>query len=169
MDNTDKVEDWQMLRVGRKLAVRSGMRKEKDIARITTERRVQVSESKKETERQRRRAGQIWAKVTLGRWLTALSSVYITLTVHAKTATRQKWNLQPDVCLQVNSSCQSTQYMCADFYVWMWGIFSLLHMQRVSVTVSIYLLRITQRAYHTPCVWAHRLKLIACFSQEGKG
>lgn len=36
-----------MLRVGRKLVVRSGMRKEEDNVRMKTERRVRVSESKK--------------------------------------------------------------------------------------------------------------------------
>lgn len=35
MDNTDKVEDSQMLMVGRKLVVRSGMRKEKNNVGMT--------------------------------------------------------------------------------------------------------------------------------------
>lgn len=48
------------------------------------------SEICRERETDRQRAGQIWATVTLGRWLWALSSVYITLTVQAKTAMRQK-------------------------------------------------------------------------------
>lgn len=142
MDNTDKVEDWQMLRVGRKLAVRSGMRKEEDNTRMTTERKVWVGEREKRQKDKRRRAGQIWAKVTLGRWLTALSSVYITLTVQAKAAMRQKWNLQHDVCLQVNS-CQSIQHICADLCVWMWVFFStcknfqLLYLSAESHTMSV--------------------------------
>lgn len=89
MDSRDKSEEWQMLVVGRKLVVRPG-----------------AGEGREETrEWEREREGeQIWATVTLGRWLRALCSVYVTLTVQAKTATRQKWNLQQDECLQVNVS-----------------------------------------------------------------
>lgn len=90
------------------------------------------------------RAGQMWATVTLGRWLRALGSVYITLTDQAKTATRQKGT--PRVRLYVRS-LQNTQ----------------------PSTVSIHLLRLSGRANHTPCTPAHGLKLIACFSQEVKG
>ena len=70
--------------------VRSRTRKGKDNVRMTRGvRRAQVSEICRE-KRESERAGQIWATVTLGRWLRALSSVYITLTDQAKTATRQK-------------------------------------------------------------------------------
>lgn len=44
----------------------------------------------REREREGERAGQIWATVTLGRWLRALSSVYITLTDQAKTSHETK-------------------------------------------------------------------------------
>lgn len=157
MDNTDKMEDWQMLRVGRKWVVRS---------RTTREKIKWGWQEQKEFEwvrsAERERAGQIWASVTLGRWLGALSSVYITLTDQAKTAMKQKWTLQHDVCLQVNASCQSVRVQFCEY------MFPL-HMQPASATVSIYPLRFTRCAYHTRCVWAHRLKLIACFSQEGEG
>lgn len=103
MDNADKMEDWQMWRAGRKWVARSRTREEEDNVRMTRVRRVPVSGACREGER----AGQIWATVTLGRWLRALSSVYITLTDQAKTATRQKWSLLHDVHLQVNTSCQS--------------------------------------------------------------
>lgn len=88
-----------MLREGRKLALRSRMRKETENVRTTRERIEWV--------RERERAGQIRATMTLGRWLRALSSVYITLSVQAKTAMRRKWNLQLNVCLQVNTCRQS--------------------------------------------------------------
>ena len=38
------------------------------------------------------RAGQMWATVTLGRWLRALGSVYITLTDQAKNSHQTKGN-----------------------------------------------------------------------------
>ena len=48
--------------------------------------RERETERETERERERERAGQIWATVTLGRWLWALSSVYITLTDQAKNS-----------------------------------------------------------------------------------
>lgn len=100
MDNTDKMEDWRMLTVGRKSAARSRMRKEKDNVRMTRAKRVEWVKCAE-------RAGEIWAVVTLGRWLGALSSVYITLTDQAKTATRQKWSLVGARCASAGERLRS--------------------------------------------------------------
>lgn len=49
MDNTDKMEDWRMLTVGRKSAARSRMRKEKDNVRMTRAKKSRVSEMCRES------------------------------------------------------------------------------------------------------------------------
>lgn len=114
--------------------------------------------SSKRSELKREKCGgkvrQMWAGVTLGRWLGALSSVYIALTDQAKTARRQK-SLQHDLSLQVDASTR--QHASGP------------HMRLASATASICLLGSARHASHALRVCAGGLELIACFSQEGKG
>lgn len=126
MDNTDKMEDWRMLTAGRKSAARSRMRKEKDNVRMTGAKRVEWVKCAE-------RAGQIWATVTLGRWLRALSSVYITLTDQAKTATRQKWSLVGARCASAGERLLSGRLRAQ--LVRMLFFFLSLHARRASATV----------------------------------
>lgn len=98
---------------------------------------------------------QMWAGVTLGRWLGALGSVYITLTDQAKTARRQKSSLQHDLSLQVDASTR--QHV------------SRLHMRLTSATVSICLPGSAQHASAPRGGGGGGLELIACFSQEAWG
>lgn len=143
MDKTDKMEDWLMLRVGRTWVARRWTRKEKG-----------------------NDEGQEWnvqgeSRADMGHGDIRQMAQSARLCLHyshwsskkkkKKTAMRQKQSLQ------VNASCTPPEH-----------VFSL-HTQPASATGSMHLLRFTRLANHTPCVWAHTLKLIACFSQEGKG
>lgn len=80
------------------------------------------------------RVRQIWATVTLGRWLRVLGSVYITLTDQGKKKKKKQipaaWRVSSQVNASRHSPCVQTHPM------------SLLH------TVSVHLFGFNQRADH---------------------
>lgn len=163
MDNTDKMEDWRMLTVGRKSAARSRMRKEKDNVRMTRAKKSRVSEMCRESRtdmghgdiRQMARSAQLCLHYS--HWSSKNSHETKVIPGGCAVCGVRRWT--PPVRLPARgSSCT-----CIFFH------FSPRAPSFGYRAAHIRPSRFTQCAYHNLCDWTHRLKLIACFSQEGKG